>query len=1064
MKKMGLSVIIPVYNSKEWIGPTLNHLFTALQSTRFDAEIIVVDDGSTDGSADAVRSITTPKQIPVVLIEQENTGRYIARKNGVSAASKENILFVDSRVYVDEGALKYLESELKVNPDQIWNGHVNIDKKGNIFARFWDAVVGVAWRRYFRKPKRTSFGIEDFDYYPKGTGFFYVPKKRLLAAMRYFEKHTNDLRHSSDDTLLIRYLAERQAINLSPQFSCLYHGRSNLKGFLKHAYFRGQFFIDGFLRKGTRFYYPLLAVLVGSITGAVLLSLFLPGSLLIVLALAVVFISVLFIGAIVLGVSVADAAALSILSLPFAVVYLAGLWRGFFRKLAKLGFKGFFNLIWSILRKQRRILRGSIGEYIAATILYLGVAVLLTKSVLFHLTDQIYASIGDATAGFMWLNFAEPGLDLLPSYTDDVNYPVGERVGGPTFIAYMAIWIPMRLISNVLGPVAAVNIVMYIGYVGAALAAYWLLKRLTGNAAVAFFAGLATAFTPYAMYKSSAHIAYIFSGVFVLILGAFIGIVKRPTVLRSILLAAAIALAFYTDGYYILLASVMVAGLVVAGLLYGLLRRFSLKDYLLRIKHLLLALLVLVLMLTPLAITQLMKSDEVKNQLTSSRSAIEPDMYLYRSNIIDFMLPSQHHPVLEDNAQFARLHSYKNQRSNPSENMSYLGFALIILAAIGALLLLVRTLAPRYSSLKLMREEIDNFTLVFLVGIVTIPLFLSFMFSPNVSVAGVVINLPGQFFIDYDINLWRVMSRFFVPLHVVLAVLASIGLYLLFKVVSRRRGRKILGYVVVAVCTIFMMFEFAANIPNRPYSFSKNMPSAYARMAQQSDIKVVAELPFVDPLDERTAGYVSAQIIHGKKLVNMKDPNPARLSNILGSDINIETLNFLRERQVDTVITRGSGCSEEQWGILRFQSDLESKDTPKLCVYQLRQLPLNEVDDAFIVYGKGFNPSPNAPDQSEVVLNDNEAFFQVKEADLQTDFKDIKNGVTISGVLKNNSDRSFQWVLLAGETIIQQGTTASGSESAIVVTVQYNDIKLVLKDENYALSEATFADVRVDEL
>lgn len=1068
MKKNGLSVIIPVYNSKDWIRPTLEHLVEALEQTAFDAEIIVVDDGSTDGSASVVKSFKSPKHIPLRLIKQANSGRYIARKKGVEVSTKSGILFIDSRVFADKYALKYLEDQLVDNPDQIWNGHVNSDKKSNIFARFWDAIVFIGWRKYFRKPKRTSYGIEEFDFYPKGTTFIYMPKKRLLAAMEFFEETTNDIKYSSDDTLLIRYMAERQKINLSPEFSCVYHARTSFKGFLKHAYFRGQFFIDGFLRKGTRFYYPLQIVLMLSVLVIIALIAFAPYSIAWLVLAALLFSLSLFLGALILGVPVRDSLALGFLSIPFLGVYLAGLWTGVARKVQKFGVRGVARHLWSEVKTHRRILRGSLGEYMAAALAYLGIAALLTKGVLFNISDQIYATIGDATAGFMWLNYVEPGLDILPSYTDDVNYPVGESVGGPTFITYMAIWIPIRIASYFFGPIAGLNIVMYLGFVSSAMASYWLVKRITGKSLIAFFSGLAVAFTPYALYKSSGHIAYIFSGAFILILAAFVAITKKPTTVRALLLAVAIALAFYTDGYFVLLASVMVIGLIVAGVVYGLITRFTLKEYVDRLKYLLVSLGALLILLVPVAVTQVYQGGEVKHRLDSARSDIKNELTAYRSNVVDFMLPSEYHPFFSQSEQFEALNAYKNQRSNRSENTNYIGFTLIVLSVLGGVLLVVRLVSRKYSSLKIRDSSYKTILMMYIAAITTVPLFLAFMFSPEVHVAGVTIKLPGQIFIDHNINLWRVMSRFYVPLHAIFAVVASLGLYVIYRTVvptsKASMKRRVAGVLLVLGASVLLMFEFAANIPNRPYSFSKNMPSAYAWMAQQSDIKVVAELPFVDPLDERTAGYVSAQIIHGKKLVNMKDPNPARLSNTLGDEMNIETFNFLRERQVDTIVTRGSDCAEKQWGVLRFESDLESKKTPKLCVYQLRQIPLSDVDDAFVVYDKGFNPSPNAPDQSEVVLNDNEAYFQVKEADLQTDFKDIKDGVAISGVLKNNSNRSFQWMLLSGETVIQQGTVASGSESVIAVTVRDNEMKLVLQDENYALSEATFANVRVDDL
>ena len=334
MSTIGLSVIIPVYNAEQWIVPTLEKLDTALAQSSFDAEVIVIDDGSSDGSLANARQVQLHSGATLEVISQPNKGRYLARKTGVERATKDNILFLDSRVFIDEQSLHYLYSQLGDNPDQIWNGHVNIDKRGSIFTRFWDAIVCIAWRRYFRHPKKTEYGIDDFDYYPKGTGFFYVPMNRLVAAMEYFEATTNDVRHSSDDTLLIRYMCQRQNIHLSPDFSCLYHGRTNFKSFMKHAYHRGEFFIDGFLRPGTRFFIPLLGVLIFSVLLVVALIIAPMSTGLLLLSGAVVFSIALFVGALLLGVVFADAVSLGVLSVPFAAVYLAGLWRGVARKLS----------------------------------------------------------------------------------------------------------------------------------------------------------------------------------------------------------------------------------------------------------------------------------------------------------------------------------------------------------------------------------------------------------------------------------------------------------------------------------------------------------------------------------------------------------------------------------------------------------------------------------------------------------------------------------------------------------------------------------------------------------
>jgi len=78
-----------VFNRAEMILRTLESVF----AQRFDDyEVIVVDDGSTDGSVKAVRQF----EGPVKLIEQDNAGPAIARNTGIEAATGEYVAFLDS--------------------------------------------------------------------------------------------------------------------------------------------------------------------------------------------------------------------------------------------------------------------------------------------------------------------------------------------------------------------------------------------------------------------------------------------------------------------------------------------------------------------------------------------------------------------------------------------------------------------------------------------------------------------------------------------------------------------------------------------------------------------------------------------------------------------------------------------------------------------------------------------------------------------------------------------------------------------------------------------------------
>jgi len=83
------SVVIPVYNRKELLKDTLQSVFS--QSDR-DFEVLVVDDGSTDGSVDLVASLPEP----ITLLRQQNKGPGAARNLGMSVAQGDYIAFLDS--------------------------------------------------------------------------------------------------------------------------------------------------------------------------------------------------------------------------------------------------------------------------------------------------------------------------------------------------------------------------------------------------------------------------------------------------------------------------------------------------------------------------------------------------------------------------------------------------------------------------------------------------------------------------------------------------------------------------------------------------------------------------------------------------------------------------------------------------------------------------------------------------------------------------------------------------------------------------------------------------------
>jgi glycosyltransferase involved in cell wall biosynthesis len=94
------SIVIPMYNRARFIARALN---SCLSQDFTDFEIVVVDDGSTDGSADVVRCFTDGR-IRLVCHEM-NRGVSPARNTGVAAASGEWVIYLDSDDELLPGAL-----------------------------------------------------------------------------------------------------------------------------------------------------------------------------------------------------------------------------------------------------------------------------------------------------------------------------------------------------------------------------------------------------------------------------------------------------------------------------------------------------------------------------------------------------------------------------------------------------------------------------------------------------------------------------------------------------------------------------------------------------------------------------------------------------------------------------------------------------------------------------------------------------------------------------------------------------------------------------------------------
>jgi len=141
-----ISVVIPAFNEESYIGPTLDSVESAAAFLRNrdgrDIEVIVVDNGSTDRTAEIARSRG------VVLVEEARRNVAFARNAGARAARGQLLVFVDADTHWPESLLSRIAEVM--SDGRCIGGAVDTDYRSGRFAvrayvRFW-RVLGKIFR------------------------------------------------------------------------------------------------------------------------------------------------------------------------------------------------------------------------------------------------------------------------------------------------------------------------------------------------------------------------------------------------------------------------------------------------------------------------------------------------------------------------------------------------------------------------------------------------------------------------------------------------------------------------------------------------------------------------------------------------------------------------------------------------------------------------------------------------------------------------------------------------------------------------------------------------------
>lgn len=183
---MNLSIIVPVYNIEEYLDECLQSVIK--QNTKYSYQIIIIDDGSTDGSSGIIKRYCNCRN--VIVVEKQNEGLSSARNIGIKKAEGEYICFVDGDDYVSENYVEtMLNAAYGASADFVKCGHIRFGEGGTKNYSYGDSIItdinsdrsslkidGCAWGCIIKK---NIFGDVEF---PKGYWYEDIIMRCLIVS------------------------------------------------------------------------------------------------------------------------------------------------------------------------------------------------------------------------------------------------------------------------------------------------------------------------------------------------------------------------------------------------------------------------------------------------------------------------------------------------------------------------------------------------------------------------------------------------------------------------------------------------------------------------------------------------------------------------------------------------------------------------------------------------------------------------------------------------------------------------------------------------------------------
>ena len=190
-----LTVIVPVYNTEKYVGECLDSILA--QKTTFSMELVVVNDGSTDGSLDVIRQHVRGDS-RARLIDQPNMGFSGARNVAIDHARGESLCFVDSDDVLADGHLQRLWDAWKDRENSFVSGlYSKMSEDGRILGLGERARThGGPWSRLYSRDQWEKVRFPE-GFWFEDTVIAYCIKSRYLECFSTDAGYCRRLRGNS---------------------------------------------------------------------------------------------------------------------------------------------------------------------------------------------------------------------------------------------------------------------------------------------------------------------------------------------------------------------------------------------------------------------------------------------------------------------------------------------------------------------------------------------------------------------------------------------------------------------------------------------------------------------------------------------------------------------------------------------------------------------------------------------------------------------------------------------------------------------------------------------------